>query len=1142
MAAAAVIGLSSNASAEAFTGTFNLVGGGNNVTSFAYNGTPIPNLTVSALTKVGITSSSSSNNFRGNNWPTGATNGSNTFTGALDTAKYVEFSLTAAAGKLISNPSITFGIGRSGTGPRQWQWRSSVDDFASPLAVTTINADLTHSAGVLTNPDTDSSWTGNVINTSGTEFENLTTVTFRLYGYNSEVTSGTAGLQGNLTFGGTLVDDGPDITPPAWISLSPANGSSDIPQNTTLSITFNEAIQAGAGSVILYRGATEVETFAAADGDFDGDTVTFTPSAPLAPDTAYHVIVESTAFEDLAENPFAGLLVDTDWTFTTWGPEPLPTALAPADGATNVSVTRTSLTVTFDRAVFFLDGDPIQLWKIVEDTDDLLVTEIDSVNFSISTNDNQLTITTAAPLGLDLDYAAQYYVVVPANTVEDVIGNKNTTFGAPDSAFPWTFTTLPRPAVIVNKYANIGSGTSDRIELLVIGDEVPGGTLDMRGMIIKDFSSDMTNDSGGKFEFRDVPLWEAVPVGTLITVNGGNSSPDKDSANFTLEVGLADSSLFTSLGGTFDIATTDMVMIKSAGSDAGGVAGGIHVLAAGSPGALFNAFPGPKLRATASTGTGFAVIANNTHSAASDFNGSDATGGVAVADISFGNPNTLGNAEYIAQLRGITLGDGDGVATLANATPASPLAGTPVFGSGLSDQSVTITVKAATPFATINSVVIEVPAGFGAPGGVSLAGPGTGSAGFSTDGQTVTITDAAVNTFDEIEVTISGLTSPIPGSGDFGNRAFSIATAGAGGTPAAIPTNPVALLPIPIETLRETDANGVPLALSQQVAVSGVITAENFRTTGTQAAIQDESAGVFIFNTTTSPSPFTRGNRFVVYGVVGQFNGLTDLTFAGQVDLGPDTEPEPAALSIPDLLADAESYEGSLVTLENLSYVSGIWGVSQTVVLKDANDNNINIRIQAGSTATTEPTYPVTITGVLGQFDNLSPFTTGYQLQPRDQDDLVSLAPPSGDFASWIAGFDVGAQTGFNDNPADDGIPNGLKHVFGLNPELFYPGSQVSTTEAAAGSIKFIHPLSKGALADDVSWSYQWTTNLDQWFLGGETGTAGVVVVFSTPVVLDDSHPDFDLVETTATVTEGTAEALFVRVGADLDMPMAMSE
>jgi hypothetical protein len=192
----------------AFTGTYTF-GTGGNVTSFAYNGPAIDDLSVGDLAKVGVTTSSSSNNFRASNWPTGATNASNVFAGVLDPGKYFEFTLTAAAGHTLAMESLSFGVGRSGTGPRQWQWRSSADGFAAAIdTYTTVNAGLTLAGGLLTNPDDNSSWTGNVLDLSGAAYQGLGSLTFRFYGFNAEGTGGTGGLQGPLSFAGGVVETG----------------------------------------------------------------------------------------------------------------------------------------------------------------------------------------------------------------------------------------------------------------------------------------------------------------------------------------------------------------------------------------------------------------------------------------------------------------------------------------------------------------------------------------------------------------------------------------------------------------------------------------------------------------------------------------------------------------------------------------------------------------------------------------------------------------------------------------------------------------------------------------------------------------------------------------------------------------------
>jgi MYXO-CTERM domain-containing protein len=184
-----------------FGGTYTFPSQASAAAAGAYNGTVQTGLTPSSVTNSAATTwSSSGGNFRATNWGTGATTGSDTFTGSIDLTKYIGFSLVASAGYSFDITSITFGLGRSAAGVRQWQWRSSVDNYAAALTdYTNLSTGLTNSSGVLTNTDTNGSWTGK-LNLSGTSFKALTTVDFRLYGYNSEATGGTAGLQTSLTF------------------------------------------------------------------------------------------------------------------------------------------------------------------------------------------------------------------------------------------------------------------------------------------------------------------------------------------------------------------------------------------------------------------------------------------------------------------------------------------------------------------------------------------------------------------------------------------------------------------------------------------------------------------------------------------------------------------------------------------------------------------------------------------------------------------------------------------------------------------------------------------------------------------------------------------------------------------------------
>jgi len=97
-------------------------------------------------------------------------------------------------------------------------------------------------------------------------------------------------------------------------------------------------------------------------------------------------------------------------------------------------------------------------------------------------------------------------------------------------------------SVVVNKFFNSGS-TADVVELLVIQNN-----LDMRGMIIKDFSGSSVNDGGGKYQFSNDSLWASVPSGTLIILRNDTTAADTSFCDFVLDVGLKNTTYFTNLG------------------------------------------------------------------------------------------------------------------------------------------------------------------------------------------------------------------------------------------------------------------------------------------------------------------------------------------------------------------------------------------------------------------------------------------------------------------------------------------------------------------------------------------------------------------------------------------------------------------
>jgi hypothetical protein len=827
-------------------------------------------------------------------------------------------------------------------------------------------------------------------------------------------------------------------------------------------------------------------------------------------------------------------------TTTSSGPDviaPTLDSLSPANTSTGVLL-GANLTATFSEAIQKIAGSGvIELRKANND----LVESFGIDDATVTVSGAQLTINPS----VNLDYSTSYYVVfVPTSPatalVEDLAGND---FVGLQLSTDWTFTTEaapPPPSVVINKYYNTGSSANDLIELLVVGNGITGTTLDMRGMIVKDFSVSGTSDGGGKFEFTTNALWEAVPVGTLITLRNAATSADTTvntgGGDFTLDVGLTDTTYFTSLGGSFDIATRDFVMIKAAGSGSAGTTGGIHAFAAtdGSPApTLFDGFSGQKLLAGGTTGTGVSAQALNSTSSIADYNGTGAaTGGLTPAE--FGIPHNATNASYVFTLRGVTPGDGSGVASIVNST--APFTGVNIFPANTPSTAAQITVNAQIPGITLTDVVVTVPTELGAPAGAVLSGPGADAGIAGITGQVITISGVAVTNVNTLTIAVSGLATPVTTVSDNGNYTFTVQTAISGGTPTSIANQPAARVIIPMDAIRDNDANGVPLDLGTVVAIEGICTEAQFFTANTVAHLQLGTQSMTVFNTTATGNPFVRGKRYAVVGTVGHFNGLTQValsSFANVVDLGADTEPTPTEVTIPDLVATPEAYEGRLVKILNVSRDpsdTDIWAANAFITIQDTaspTPNTFEVFIGTASGALTNPTGSFNLTGIFSQNDASSPYLEGYRIMPREEADIELLG--SG-YSAWIAGFYPGETDpliiGQNADPDKDGRTNLVEAYTGGAPNVVND-SPISQISKSGDTLFFYIQKAKTPVAG-LTGSYEWSTGLGTWNASG--APEGGVTVNISELIWDDSATTYDLYQVKATASPAAPDELFVRL------------
>lgn len=176
-----------------------------------------------------------------------------------------------------------------------------------------------------------------------------------------------------------------------------------------------------------------------------------------------------------------------------------------------------------------------------------------------------------------------------------------------------------------------------------------------------------------------------------------------------------------------------------------------------------------------------------------------------------------------------------------------------------------------------------------------------------------------------------------------------------------------------------------------------------------------------------------------------------------------------------------------------------------------------------------------------------SPTTTGYHYNHNAETymlvgdalgrAMVSLLredsppPDPGTFGEWIAGYDVGGQDGFNDDPDLDGNGNGAENYFGTDPSIPSPGvSAGEFSNDGAAKFTFSHPLNDTPAAD-VAAVYLWSMDLITFYQDGETDAAGTSVTFN------QLPPDSGTVFAEANITGPVPDRLFVTVQVTQTVP-----
>ena len=321
-----------------------------------------------------------------------------------------------------------------------------------------------------------------------------------------------------------------DTTPPTISAVSPASAATGVSVSTTVTATFNEALDATTISAASFTLRNAAGTLVGATVAYNATTrvATLTPTAALTAQTVYTATV-STAVRDVAGNALAA---PQSWSFTTAAAAgdttpPTVSSVSPAANATGISVT-TTVTATFSEA---LDATTVSAASFtLRDAAGALVSA--AVAYTATTRVATLTPTAALT-------TLTVYTATVSTAVRDVAGNALAT------AQSWSFTTVAAdttpPTVTATSPASGATGVSGTANVTATFSEAmnaasitttsfelrgPGGTL-----IPAAVSYSATNR---RATLNPTPTLTALTTYTAVVHGGSGTSTVKDSAGNAL--------------------------------------------------------------------------------------------------------------------------------------------------------------------------------------------------------------------------------------------------------------------------------------------------------------------------------------------------------------------------------------------------------------------------------------------------------------------------------------------------------------------------------------------------------------------------------------------------------------------------------
>ncbi|WP_440113509.1 SwmB domain-containing protein [Paenibacillus sp. QZ-Y1] len=244
------------------------------------------------------------------------------------------------------------------------------------------------------------------------------------------------------------------------VNKVPQNAANQVTPSSNLTITFDQPVVAGSGSLQIFQGnvtgtAFEEIKLPSTTGTplitgLGTKTITIDPVKNFNSNNTYYIVIPEGFLRDQQGNDISAIS-GLDWGFNVLSdPTSLKVdAVSPINGATNAPLTG-NLTVTFNKELDLNFTGKAVLKK----TNGAIVESTTIIN---SSNNRQLLITPTSALDSNMNYV----VDIPANTFRDKAGN---TFAGLNGSTSWAFKTLSKDTTApVLKTAKMHSNNTIRL-------------------------------------------------------------------------------------------------------------------------------------------------------------------------------------------------------------------------------------------------------------------------------------------------------------------------------------------------------------------------------------------------------------------------------------------------------------------------------------------------------------------------------------------------------------------------------------------------------------------------------------------------------------------------------------------------------